>query len=301
MRVKEQQTVSNISLPVTQNLCKIENCILHLGSSTGINILQVHKEKHSEMICNACEHCTNNFSLDPVLQSSKIKDDNFKIECRINDSKMNPDNYFHRCQYCEAFFAKSFTLTRHLRERHNHNKNRKVSQQCSKLKTNNKPEVHSFSCKSCKIVFPEDCMLKKHLKEKHKSNNLGTVKPSVETKISAKFKCSYCNVSYSENLNLTKHLREKHKIFKQKFICKLCLREFSLQRCYNNHMNFHEIAKNHVCFACKLAFLSKYELQQHVKIHNEEQQETECKKCEKNTLTENNQKRSSRQNRLGKP
>lgn len=81
-------------------------------------------------------------------------------------------------------------------------------------------------------------------------------------------KCRYCPATFAEDLDLMAHLREKHRLHKLRYVCKLCAKEFVQQRCYENHLTFHQLAKNHMCFVCNLAFLSKYELEQHAQMHD---------------------------------
>lgn len=82
------------------------------------------------------------------------------------------------------------------------------------------------------------------------------------------YKCRYCPVAFTEHYGLMDHLRDKHRFHKLRYVCKLCGKDFMQQRCYENHVSFHQLAKNHMCFVCNLAFLSKCELEQHARIHD---------------------------------
>ena len=298
--VQQNRMQQNNSSLVTQNLCKIDNCTMHSGSSTVTEILQIHKEKHNGVTCNACVLCPKIFTPKAVQILKVSKNDNRNIEFHVNGSKFNLDKCFHKCEHCDAFFAKSFTLSRHVRERHNSNQSQVNSQLNLNSTTKCETKMDTFKCTFCNVEFSENMILTKHLREEHESGNhkSNNDELNVKTKTSTKnnFKSNKCNVTYSENFNLTKHLRHQHKKDKPKFTCKLCLKEFTLQRCFDNHVNFHQITKNYVCIMCNLTFLSKYELQQHVKIHNRE--EPEYKKCENNSMTNVNKRRRSNRIRI---
>ncbi|XP_058800676.1 zinc finger protein 135-like [Phymastichus coffea] len=89
-----------------------------------------------------------------------------------------------------------------------------------------------------------------------------------QNKLASSYNCRYCPSSFAEDFNLMTHLRERHEFHKLRYVCKMCGKDFKQQRCYENHMSFHQLAKNHMCFVCSLAFLSKCELEQHAKVHD---------------------------------
>ena len=89
-----------------------------------------------------------------------------------------------------------------------------------------------------------------------------------KNKATRHYKCRYCPIAFPEHCVLMTHLREKHKFHKLRYVCKLCGKEFAQQRCYENHVSFHQLSKNHMCFVCNLDFMSKSELEQHAHMHD---------------------------------
>lgn len=251
------------------------------------------------------QHNRKYSNCEPFFQSIQKKDGNLEIEIKLNGSKLNPNIFFHKCTYCDAFFAQSVTLTRHLRVRHNVTRDMISALRNSKL-AYEELKISNFQFADNQNVFSEGQEETKNLNEENESEKIKTTsdKECFETKVSStsEFQCNERDVTYSENFNVNKHLREKHKKRRTKFTCKTCLKQFRLRRCYNNHLNFHENTKNYSCTSCELAFFSKYKLQQHMKIHNQEKKETVSRKkiykCEKKLLTDVSQKRNLRRSRL---
>ncbi|XP_014232525.1 zinc finger protein 28-like [Trichogramma pretiosum] len=89
------------------------------------------------------------------------------------------------------------------------------------------------------------------------------VSTRASNKLLCKYKCKDCPISFADEGSLIKHVREKHSFHKINYECKLCGKDFSQQRCYENHMNYHQRQKNHICFVCNDTFISKRKLEQH--------------------------------------
>ncbi|XP_016839720.1 oocyte zinc finger protein XlCOF28 isoform X1 [Nasonia vitripennis] len=124
------------------------------------------------------------------------------------------------------------------------------------------PKKENMKCRRPK---PKVQIVGESMRQTLKLNTKSHLKDKSKT---LKLKCRYCPATFSEDLNLMAHLREKHRLHKLRYVCKLCGKEFVQQRCYENHLSFHQLAKNHMCFVCNLAFLSKYELEQHAQMHD---------------------------------
>lgn len=121
------------------------------------------------------------------------------------------------------------------------------------------------------------CILQKSTLPKNKDdeNNEQIVRESLgnkqrTNKIRAvrQFKCKYCPMGFLEHFQLMKHLNEKHQFHKLKYVCKYCNKEFVQQRCFINHVNFHQISNQNMCYMCNVAFFSKCELDDHLKFHD---------------------------------
>jgi hypothetical protein len=120
--------------------------------------------------------------------------------------------------------------------------------------------------KKCRRPKPKVQVVSESMKQSLKMSTRSHTRE--KNKMTRSYKCRYCPLAFTEHYILMTHLREKHKFHKLRYVCKLCGKEFMQQRCYENHVSFHQLAKNHMCFVCNLAFLSKYELEQHAQMHD---------------------------------
>ncbi|CAL1281059.1 unnamed protein product [Larinioides sclopetarius] len=135
-----------------------------------------------------------------------------------------------RCPTCNAVYASSQTLNRHMNE--DHQPNKFICELCSKsykrkydLKKH-KVKIHEVAddaaskvppvnksfpqCPICKKVFSETCNLNQHLKTHSPSNN---------------YKCESCEKTYSRKHGLMRHLRSH--TGEEPFSCDTCQSTFS--------------------------------------------------------------------------
>lgn len=96
-----------------------------------------------------------------------------------------------------------------------------------------------------------------------------TLKMTTRSRTKVKqYTCNYCPSEFSDDNSLVQHFKDKHKFHKLRYVCKICYKEFSQQLSYENHASTHD--KNHLCFPCNRAFLSKCELDKHTRyFHNQ--------------------------------
>lgn len=127
-----------------------------------------------------------------------------------------------------------------------------------------KPPPKKKENKNCSRPKPKVHVVKGSIKHTLKMSTRSRSK----SKSNKNCKCRYCPVAFTENYLLTAHLREKHRFHKLKYVCNICDKEFAKQRCYEDHLSLHQVNKNHICFVCNLSFLSKWDLEQHEKMHN---------------------------------
>lgn len=167
------------------------------------------------------------------FEFTTIKNGNCRIEFNLTGSRFNLDECYHKCVHCDAFFAQSSTLSRHIRERHNFLKNEdNNSVKMLNPRTSSGMESLKFTCTLCGLSFPRGSILARHLKDEHKPADAAD---AADKKKNLKLKVK-TRTSTLENLNLTRDLGENHKKV-AKFICKLCRKEFTLQRSDDNQQD----------------------------------------------------------------
>lgn len=54
---------------------------------------------------------------------------------------------------------------------------------------------------------------------------------------------------------------------KGKYICKICSKEFGLQRLLNRHLKCHSDVKRYLCTFCGKGFNDTFDLKRHTRIH----------------------------------
>jgi len=120
--------------------------------------------------------------------------------------------------------------------------------------------VHSglkpYSCIRCEEKFYRRCDLLSHLR-----THFG-----LQT-----FNCRECDRSFNQNDKLMAHLVNQHQYSDdrpRKFKCQKCKKMFITKKELENHLKVHTGYKNFQCENCKKKFTSQYSLQCHLRLHS---------------------------------
>lgn len=141
------------------------------------------------------------------------------------------------------------------------------------LKKNKKTPVDAqkFSCAQCTLGFRSQQQLNSHQVEAHETTTI--------SKGDEENKCPYCDVAFdSKNKRLWRrldsHIRKSHiDRLENLFECKLCQRQYALERLLIPHNAFHKRkdkmrAYQHSCSRCTFRFKSKESLDNHMRNHD---------------------------------
>lgn len=163
-----------------------------------------------------------------------------------------------KCDECEQSYSSNFTLIRHISSIH--------------ILEN---KIHK--CDECKKVFYDNAILAKHFKNKHPDKK-------------RTYKCDECEISFTRNNSLTNHIKNYHILENKIHKCDECNKIFYLEEYRNTHHKLNHPNKRikYKCNYqdCNKEFLSKYNLNLHIKIHLEDNNPFKCEKCDKLFKTE---------------
>ena len=155
-----------------------------------------------------------------------------------------------KCEDCDVFFNRKWTLKRHLREIHKLNieddetDEHSVEDGSNESDTNMESEStdndfsdeyegdHYFHCKECNTQFTRKENLKRHEETVHVQNKLD---------FSEKYSCYICGKIFSRQDNLNEHVNRVHLEKGEKFSCEYCGKMFD--RKFNR--NRHEVTCSH--------------------------------------------------------
>ncbi|XP_052571787.1 zinc finger and BTB domain-containing protein 40 isoform X5 [Peromyscus californicus insignis] len=305
-------------LPVACDLCGRE-----FAHASG---MQYHKlTEHFDEKPFSCEECGAKFAANSTLKNHlRLHTGDRPFMCKhclmtftqasalaYHTKKKHSEGKMYACQYCDAVFAQSIELSRHVRT-HTGDKPY-VCRDCGKgFRQANGLSIHlhtfhniedPYDCKKCKMSFPTLQDHRKHIhevhsKEYHPCPTCGKIfsAPSMlerhmVTHVGGKpFSCGICNKAYQQLSGLWYHNRTHHPdVFaaqnhrSPKFSslqCSSCDKTFSSTIEHKKHIKAeHADLKFHECDQCKELFPTPALLQVHVKCQHSGSQPFRCLYC----------------------
>ncbi|XP_016004769.2 zinc finger and BTB domain-containing protein 40 [Rousettus aegyptiacus] len=305
-------------LPVTCDLCGRE-----FAHASG---MQYHKlTEHFDEKPFSCEECGAKFAANSTLKNHlRLHTGDRPFMCKhclmtftqasalaYHTKKKHSEGKMYACQYCDAVFAQSIELSRHVRT-HTGDKPY-VCRDCGKgFRQANGLSIHlhtfhniedPYDCKKCRMSFPTLQDHRKHIhevhsKEYHPCPTCGKIfsAPSMlerhmVTHVGGKpFSCGICNKAYQQLSGLWYHNRTHHPdVFaaqnhrSSKFSslqCNSCDKTFSNTIEHKKHIKAeHADMKFHECDQCKELFPTPALLQVHIKCQHSGSQPFRCLYC----------------------
>ncbi|XP_052033758.1 zinc finger and BTB domain-containing protein 40 isoform X1 [Apodemus sylvaticus] len=306
-------------LPVTCDLCGRE-----FAHASG---MQYHKlTEHFDEKPFSCEECGAKFAANSTLKNHlRLHTGDRPFMCKhclmtftqasalaYHTKKKHSEGKMYACQYCDAVFAQSIELSRHVRT-HTGDKPY-VCRDCGKgFRQANGLSIHlhtfhtdiedPYDCKKCRMSFSTLQDHRKHIhevhsKEYHPCPTCGKIfsAPSMlerhmVTHVGGKpFSCGICNKAYQQLSGLWYHNRTHHPdVFaaqnhrSPKFSslqCSSCDKTFSNTVEHKKHIKTeHADLKFHECDQCKELFPTPALLQVHVKCQHSGSQPFRCLYC----------------------
>ncbi|XP_012577960.1 PREDICTED: zinc finger and BTB domain-containing protein 40 isoform X2 [Condylura cristata] len=305
-------------LPVTCDLCGRE-----FAHASG---MQYHKlTEHFDEKPFSCEECGAKFAANSTLKNHlRLHTGDRPFMCKhclmtftqasalaYHTKKKHSEGKMYACQYCDAVFAQSIELSRHVRT-HTGDKPY-VCRDCGKgFRQANGLSIHlhtfhniedPYDCKKCRMSFPTLQDHRKHIhevhsKEYHPCPTCGKIfsAPSMlerhmVTHVGGKpFSCGICNKAYQQLSGLWYHNRTHHPdVFaaqnhrSSKFSslqCSSCDKTFSNTIEHKKHIKAeHADMKFHECDQCKELFPTPALLQVHIKCQHSGSQPFRCLYC----------------------
>ncbi|XP_044625895.2 zinc finger and BTB domain-containing protein 40 [Equus asinus] len=305
-------------LPVTCDLCGRE-----FAHASG---MQYHKlTEHFDEKPFSCEECGAKFAANSTLKNHlRLHTGDRPFMCKhclmtftqasalaYHTKKKHSEGKMYACQYCDAVFAQSIELSRHVRT-HTGDKPY-VCRDCGKgFRQANGLSIHlhtfhnvedPYDCKKCRLSFPTLQDHRRHIhevhsKEYHPCPTCGKIfsAPSMlerhmVTHVGGKpFSCGICNKAYQQLSGLWYHNRTHHPdVFaaqnhrSSKFSslqCSSCDRTFPNTVEHKKHIKAeHADMKFHECEQCKELFPTPALLQVHIKCQHSGLQPFRCLYC----------------------
>ncbi|XP_027697211.1 zinc finger and BTB domain-containing protein 40 [Vombatus ursinus] len=305
-------------LPVTCDICGRE-----FAHASG---MQYHKlTEHFDEKPFSCEECGAKFAANSTLKNHlRLHTGDRPFMCKhclmtftqasalaYHTKKKHAEGKMYACQYCDAVFAQSIELSRHVRT-HTGDKPY-VCRECGKgFRQANGLSIHlrtfhniddPYDCKKCRMSFPtlqdhRNHIHEVHSKEYHPCPTCGKIfsAPSLlerhmVTHVRGKpFSCGICDKAYQQLSGLWYHNRTHHPdVFaaqnhrSSKFSalqCSSCDKTFASTAAHKKHVQAeHADVKFHECETCQELFPTLALLQVHAKCRHSGSQPFRCLYC----------------------
>ncbi|XP_009703577.1 PREDICTED: zinc finger and BTB domain-containing protein 40 [Cariama cristata] len=305
-------------LPVACNICGRE-----FAHASG---MQYHKlTEHFDEKPFSCEECGAKFAANSTLKNHlRLHTGDRPFVCKrclmtfmqasalaYHTKKQHAEGKMYACQYCDAVFAQSIELSRHVRT-HTGDKPY-VCRECGKgFRQANGLSIHlrtfhsiedPYDCKKCRMSFSTLQEHRKHVHEAHSReyhpcptcskvfSAPSLLERHMVTHVGGKpFSCEICDKAYQQLSGLWYHNRTHHPdVFaaqnhrSSKFSslqCSSCDKTFSSTAAHRKHVRAeHTDVKFHECETCKELFPTLALLQVHVKCRHSGSQPFRCLHC----------------------
>ncbi|XP_074162030.1 zinc finger and BTB domain-containing protein 40 [Sminthopsis crassicaudata] len=305
-------------LPVTCDICGRE-----FAHASG---MQYHKlTEHFDEKPFSCEECGAKFAANSTLKNHlRLHTGDRPFMCKhclmtftqasalaYHTKKKHAEGKMYACQYCDAVFAQSIELSRHVRT-HTGDKPY-VCRECGKgFRQANGLSIHlrtfhniddPYDCKKCRMSFPtlqdhRNHIHEVHSKEYHPCPTCGKIfsAPSLlerhmVTHVRGKpFSCGICDKAYQQLSGLWYHNRTHHPdVFAAQnhrssrfssLQCSSCDKTFASTAAHKKHVKAeHADVKFHECETCQELFPTLALLQVHAKCRHSGSQPFRCLYC----------------------
>lgn len=217
----------------------------------------------------------------------------FNLKYKLKDHQIaHSEQRPYTCQFCQKGFKHKFTLTAHIKMRHEETKIKQMCFICGKLYVGGLAkhlESHDTTsenkCEICNRVYTTKSGLHRHINEIHNTDpaekkrfsceicntTLGTkgtlTKHMAFVHSDVKKSCHICGKSYKRQINVDQHISAAHMDIRP-FDCTLCPKAFYTRVLLRNHMRSHTGERPFACTVCGKAFGYREVLKTHMKIHN---------------------------------
>ncbi|KAM6045885.1 zinc finger and BTB domain-containing protein 40 isoform 2-T3 [Theristicus caerulescens] len=298
----------------------------HLGVLPASPGMQYHKlTEHFDEKPFSCEECGAKFAANSTLKNHlRLHTGDRPFMCKhclmtfmqasalaYHTKKKHAEGKMYACQYCDAVFAQSIELSRHVRT-HTGDKPY-VCRECGKgFRQANGLSIHlrtfhniedPYDCKKCRMSFATLQEHRKHVHEAHSReyhpcptcskvfSAPSLLERHMVTHVGGKpFSCEICDKAYQQLSGLWYHNRTHHPdVFaaqnhrSSKFSslqCSSCDKTFSSTAAHRKHVKAeHTDVKFHECETCKELFPTLALLQVHVKCRHSGSQPFRCLYC----------------------
>ncbi|KOB67438.1 Uncharacterized protein OBRU01_19814 [Operophtera brumata] len=196
----------------------------------------------------------------------------------------NPGVAYPTCDACKKVFKSKHSLLAHFQAVHNGSNKLIRCNLCQKVYTNNRNlkrhtemfhgEKAEYRCGVCPKIYTSNQSLRRHIKTTHDTDDIKTESKSFIDNIESDYDdfddfnnemnavlCETCNKPFSEEQLLRRHIKQDHSFETFYQYCKSYLQRENAQQ-----DDLQLVFKCEFCFS---AFLSVYELKDHMKVHHD--------------------------------
>lgn len=210
-----------------------------------------------------------------------VKDENLDIDMKSENTqdysdcnsdfdyellpKCKQEDVDYKCNDCGGQFAEENKLLRHIMT---HNCTVFSCSICTKSfnkQTSLDKHIakhHSYQCNICSLNFSTNSLLLEHVLT-HSVDDVKT-----EYDLDVNFKCTQCDMSFLKARSLAMHMKKHNKKVKERFVCDVCSKSFSLKTLLRRHLRIHSTVKPYQCTKCPKTYSRQDQLTNHIKKHD---------------------------------